>query len=455
MSERSDKSSSTEGSLLPFMNDRRFAIIVGLIVTLTVSGSIVAIISGPSTSQSSASEGLGLAGVPSSTTFLGTGLTNLNSGVAVQSPTTSAAGSFDVTLTTTATQTATISSTTSASAPFSSAVTASSRQSHSAASQQTTTSGRSIEFFSNVTLRVPTPSLVLDKASAVAYSLGGYVAYSFFTNYTALVVLRVPAENYQHALSQIESLGTLIGAVTNSNDVTVKYTDLNATLVSLKGEQASILRLLNQSSNVNSTLKIFSMLQQVNAQINEVQSEILQTKTLIDYATISVSLQKQSVVPPPPPPKPLSLKFTATPKTGMSPLSVTFNTVVKGGTAPYIVNYNFGDGSSARADALIHTFGQPGHYNVSVAATDSTGNVTESWTMVNVLNPPVTSSFGNFPAFVGGLFLSVIEGIIEVAVVVIPMVAVIGVVVIPLKRRFDASKKRIGTAAASTSSTST
>ncbi len=191
-------------------------------------------------------------------------------------------------------------------------------------------------------------------------------------------------------------------------------------------------KLLNQSTDINSTLRIESILQQVNAQVNEVQSEILQTQRLINYGTISVTLEKLAVTPS----MPLTLKLAATPKSGESPLSVTFNAIVRGGITPYIVNYNFGDGTSSEGQALIHTFGQPGEYNVTVTATDSTGNVSQTWTMVRVASPPVASSVVSFPAYVEGLFLQVVEGIVEVAVVVLPIVGVAAVVLLPLRRRF-------------------
>ncbi len=298
---------------------------------------------------------------------------------------------------------------------------------------------RSVEFFSNVTLRVSSPSSALDRASAVAYSLGGYVAFSTVMNSSAFVVLRVPAQNYHEALSQVESLGAVVGAVSTSNDVTVQYTDLNATLASLTAEQTSLLRLLNQSTNINSTLQIESILQEVNAHMNEVQSQILQTQRLINYATVSVSLERLAIVTPP---KPLTLKLTASPRSGLSPLSVTFNAIAEGGSTQYITNYNFGDGTSSQGQTLIHTFEQPGDYNVSVTATDSTGSVSEAWITIKVASPPIASGFGNFPSFVGGLFIQVIEGIIEVAVVVLPLAAVGAMVVLPFRRRFGARQKQ-------------
>jgi len=248
--------------------------------------------------------------------------------------------------------------------------------------------------------------------------------------------MRVPAANYQEALAQVEGLGTLVNLRSSSNDVTVQYTDLNATLLSLQAEQASLLKILGQSTNINSTLNVESRIQGVDQQINAVQSAILQTKTLVSYATIAAFLEEKA------PTQPLTIKVTATPRTGNSPLSVTFNALTKGGSQPYIVNYNFGDGTSYDGQALIHTFQQAGRYNVTVTATDAIANVTEASTTVVVSAPPATSSIGGFPSLVGGLFLQVVEGIAEVAVVVIPIATVLLLVLFPLRYRLGLSTRK-------------
>jgi hypothetical protein len=295
---------------------------------------------------------------------------------------------------------------------------------------------RSIEFFTNVTLQADSVSTAFTKATAVAYSAGGYVSDSTESNTTALVVVRVPAASYQGALTQLEALGTLVTLSSSSNDVTVQYTDLNATLQSLQAEQTSLLTILGMSTNINSTLNVESRVQAVDQQINSVQSEILQTRTLVAYATISAFVEEKAQT------QPLAIKVTSTPRSGESPLSITFNAVTKGGEQPYIVNYNFGDGSSYQGQALIHTFVQPGHYNVTVTATDALANVTEAWTIVNVSAPPATSTFGGFPSFIGGLFLQVVEGIVEVAVVVVPIAAALLIVLFPLRHRLGLSSRR-------------
>jgi hypothetical protein len=264
---------------------------------------------------------------------------------------------------------------------------------------------------------------------ALAYSAGGYVAYQATYKDSALGVIRVPSSQYQQTLSQVEGLGTVVSLVSNSNDVRVKYTDLNATLASLKTEQGALLRLLNQSSAINSTLAIEGQLQGVNQQINDIESQILQTRTLIDYATINVTIVLEASNAP------LSLVLRAAPQNGTSPFSVTFNAIVKGGVAPYIVNFNFGDGTADQGQILIHTYYQPGDFKVTVTATDQNGTASIATAKVHVDAAPGQIGIENFLGTVANLFVSVVEGIVEVAAVVLPIAAVGAIIIIPFRRR--------------------
>ena len=300
-----------------------------------------------------------------------------------------------------------------------------------APSQSSSQSG-SIEFFSNLTLQVSSPQSALTKAAGIAYSIGGYVAFSSSTNNSATAVLRVPASEYQNALTQVEAIGNMTNFFSTSNDVTIKYTDMNATLQSLLTERDAFVRLLNQSTRLNTTIAIEGYLQGVDAQINSVQSEILQTRRLIDYATITTTFTRGVVMPQ------LSLKVVASPLNGPTPLSVTFRAFVKGGVPGYIVNYNFGDQTAAQGEALIHTYTKAGDYNTTISVTDSSGNVKTSWVMIHALGAPVGFDFAGFTNLAANLFFSVIQGIVEVAIVVIPITLVAAltfIVIAPIRNR--------------------
>jgi hypothetical protein len=300
---------------------------------------------------------------------------------------------------------------------------------HAASNLTQGSPGGLIEFSSAVSIRTATPEQAASGVVALAYSVGGYVAYQSTYSNSAYVVIRVPAAEYQQVLTKVEGMGTVISLTSNSNDVRVQYTDLNATLASLKTEQGALLKLLNQSATINSTLAVEGQLQGVNQQINEVESEILQTKTLIEYSTINVTISETAAQVP------LSIALSATPTNGTSPLSVTFNAVVKGGSQPYVVNYNFGDGYASEGHVVIHTYFQAGAYKVLVSATDQNGTVAQATTVVKVVAVLSTSGVGAFFGHVGDLFLNVVEGIVEVAAVVLPIAAVGAAIVIPVQRR--------------------
>jgi hypothetical protein len=297
---------------------------------------------------------------------------------------------------------------------------------------------------------VKDPSGSLQQVSAIAGALGGYVAattYDSSTNGTAAMTVMVPAQDFQTALSRLEGIGMVVSIQSSSDDVSVQYADLNATLASLQTEQHSLLKLLNSSNSINSTIQIESILQQTDAQINTVESQILQTAQLVDYATISVTLETPTT---PVANAPLAIKVSATPRSGMSPLSVTFDAVVTGGTGPYLVNYNFGDGTSSEGQQLIHQFVNAGTFNVTVSATDQKGNVSLAYVVVRVNSPPAASAFSTFGASVWSLFAGVVEGIVEVAAVVVPIFLVGYAVVIPTYRRISRGRGSGQTSSAGT-----
>ena len=289
--------------------------------------------------------------------------------------------------------------------------------------------GGMIEFSTNLAITASAPQQTASAVAALAYSVGGYVAYQSTFSSSAYIVIRVPSADYQKVLSQVLALGAFVSESSNSNDVSVQYTDMNATLASLRTEQSALLKLLNQTTSINSTLTVESQLQQVDQQINDVESQILQTKTLIEYATINVTVTETAQKVP------LAMTLSTIPANGTAPLSVTFNAIVKGGAQPYVINYNFGDGTATQGQIVIHTYNQAGDYRVVVSATDQNGTVVQQTATVEVVTAPSPSGVNSFFGYVGGLFLSVVEGIVEVGAVVLPLVGVAAIILIPLQRR--------------------
>ena len=94
------------------------------------------------------------------------------------------------------------------------------------------------------------------------------------------------------------------------------------------------------------------------------------------------------------------------------------------------------DKSDKNADRLVKVV-DAGPYNVTVSATDQSGNVSLAWIVIDVTSPPVTSGFAAFGGYVWSLFADVVEGIVEVAVVVVPIFVVVYLGVLPAYRRIS------------------
>jgi len=294
-----------------------------------------------------------------------------------------------------------------------------------------------VEFFANLTLRVSTPGIALGRIEGIAYENGGYIAYSTMTNTSAYAIMRVPTTAYQQVLAAVRSIGNISSYSTTSNDVTVRITDLNATLQSYLTERAALLGLVNKSTQLNNTLQIYSQLQTINAQIDLVQSQITNTKRLVDYSTITVSMVTQATK------QPFSLKLTTTPRVGTGHLEVTFIPTVTGGATPYYVNFDFGDGTSSNSQQPVsHYFAQPGDYNVTLSATDSVGSTVERSVAVHVSGSAANQAFASFVGYASGLFIGVVEGIIEVAAVTVPLILVFAFIAVPLGRKYLLGKNK-------------
>ncbi|MFL6513321.1 MAG: PKD domain-containing protein, partial [Nitrososphaera sp.] len=70
----------------------------------------------------------------------------------------------------------------------------------------------------------------------------------------------------------------------------------------------------------------------------------------------------------------LAVEIGANATEGQAPMTVSFNSTVTGGESPYSVDWDFGDGETATDEqSAVHTFIDPGNYNVTATVTDSNG----------------------------------------------------------------------------------
>jgi hypothetical protein len=157
-----------------------------------------------------------------------------------------------------------------------------------------------------MTIQVDDVKVASDQAAQLASSLNGYVASSSFdyNGPSASIVLRIPEANFSSAMRSISGLGVVKAQSISTNDVTEQYVNLQAQLDSYTTEEATLLRILNSSTTVDDALATENAIQNTQAQINDLEGQLLVMHRLVAFATISLYLTQ-----PAQPSKPPTLDF--------------------------------------------------------------------------------------------------------------------------------------------------
>lgn len=131
---------------------------------------------------------------------------------------------------------------------------------------------------------------VLAKVRVLAEGYGGYVAGSSQKEGKAQVTIRVPKDNFQAAVQEIESYGKVLDERTTSEDVTERYIDLKARLENLKKQEQRLREILGMARTVEEVLKVEKELERVRGQIESLQGQINYIERNIAMSIIVVNL---------------------------------------------------------------------------------------------------------------------------------------------------------------------
>ncbi|HWB67020.1 MAG TPA: DUF4349 domain-containing protein [Mycobacteriales bacterium] len=141
----------------------------------------------------------------------------------------------------------------------------------------------------------------VDRVSAVATSLGGYVQSSDTERGSApsgTVTLRMPVAKFGEAVARTEQLGHVVSASTSSRDVTGRYVDLVAREHSLRQTRATYLAILSHASTIGATLAVQNRIDDVQSQIEQLQGQISLLRHQSADATLSVDVTTAGVPVP-------------------------------------------------------------------------------------------------------------------------------------------------------------
>ena len=140
---------------------------------------------------------------------------------------------------------------------------------------------------------------VVTELQAIATSLGGYVSTSSValagSSRGGTVVLGVPAREFQEAVREAESLGTLKHLGTTATNVTGQVADLGAQVGALEAARAQLEALFARAGTIQALLSVQNEITSVQSQIQQLQAQQRVLANEISFSSLTVALAVPSV----------------------------------------------------------------------------------------------------------------------------------------------------------------
>ena len=118
------------------------------------------------------------------------------------------------------------------------------------------------------------------------------------TNYQGLnqinIVAKIPSDEFDSFIIDIESIKKLSDLNINSNDVTVQVLDINSRIKSLEGEKLSLEEIKKDAVTTSEKLEVQSQLRYVNEQLEVLNNQKEYYMMSVSYSEISMSIREGS-----------------------------------------------------------------------------------------------------------------------------------------------------------------
>jgi hypothetical protein len=161
----------------------------------------------------------------------------------------------------------------------------------------------------NVSLRLRDGSFEqrFQEATQIAGRYGGYVSSSETAGgkrRSGMLVLRVPAAQFESALGAIKSLGTVSDERLSGQDVTSQFVDLEARLRNWQSQEAVLLTLMSKATSIQDSIRVQNQLQDIQLTIEELKGQLRVLNDQADLSTITVAMAEVGFIAPSPKARP-------------------------------------------------------------------------------------------------------------------------------------------------------
>jgi hypothetical protein len=149
--------------------------------------------------------------------------------------------------------------------------------------------GRHMVYTATLQLAVYELDEVIEFAENIPERYGGWVQ----ARYDYQITLRVPAARLGEVMTELATLGVVLGKTLQASDVTAEYTDLESRIAVLEQMQEQLERLLAAAKTVEDSLKVRQELERVRIELESAKTRFRQLAELVGYSTLTLHLSKR------------------------------------------------------------------------------------------------------------------------------------------------------------------
>ena len=140
----------------------------------------------------------------------------------------------------------------------------------------------------------------INDAISIAGRYGGFVLSSQLgrANKGGVLTMRVPAERFEAALTDLEGLGKVRSERIAGEDVGQEFVDLEARLRNWESQEAVLLKLMDEATSVTDTIRVQSELSRVQLEVEQIRGRLRFLRDQTAYGTITAAFVPASAPAP-------------------------------------------------------------------------------------------------------------------------------------------------------------
>lgn len=113
--------------------------------------------------------------------------------------------------------------------------------------------------------------------------------YGYFT-------VRIPAAKLDAFLNIVKDEGTVTAKSESAEDVTLQYVDVEARISTYEAERDSLMKLLDEATNLKDILTIRDKIAEVNYELDSLQRQLKSMQNKVSYSTVSIDAKETRTI---------------------------------------------------------------------------------------------------------------------------------------------------------------